>query len=65
MGREAALHESGLGLRHAEGSLAPLAIQRVAQLAMDVARPIDDVRATAEYRRQMVGTLVRRALAGG
>ena len=47
-----------------EGGLAPAAIQQAAQLAMAASRPIGDVRATAEYRRQMVGTLVRRALAG-
>jgi len=53
---EAALVESGL---------TPVAIERTAELAMAAARPIGDVRATAEYRREMVGALVRRALAGG
>jgi CO/xanthine dehydrogenase FAD-binding subunit len=46
------------------GGLTPAAIERTAELAMAAARPIGDVRATAEYRRDMVGALVRRALAG-
>jgi CO/xanthine dehydrogenase FAD-binding subunit len=45
------------------GGLHPNAIERVVELAVAAARPIDDVRATAEYRRDMVGTLLRRALA--
>ena len=45
----------------AEG-LSDTAIARAAQCCMTVAQPISDVRATAEYRRQMVGALVRRGL---
>jgi carbon-monoxide dehydrogenase medium subunit len=45
-----------------EGGIAPAAIERAAELAMAVARPIGDVRATADYRRDMVGVLVRRGL---
>jgi CO/xanthine dehydrogenase FAD-binding subunit len=44
------------------GGLTPAAIDRVAELALAAARPIGDVRATAAYRREMVGALVRRAL---
>ena len=45
------------------GGLTPATIDRVAELATAAARPIGDVRATAEYRREMVGALVRRAFA--
>lgn len=48
--------------------LTPQAIAAAARLALDAAAPIDDVRASAAYRRQMVETLVARALrqiAGG
>ncbi len=37
-------------------------IKEAARLAMGAARPIDDIRGTAEYRREMVRTLVSRAL---
>ncbi|MCS7282374.1 MAG: FAD binding domain-containing protein [Anaerolineae bacterium] len=51
----------------AEGALvgSPLSSERIeeaADLAARAAIPIDDIRAGAEYRREMVRTLVRRAL---
>jgi len=44
-------------------SLATLrAFERAAELAKEAVNPIDDVRSTASYRKQMAGVLTRRAL---
>ena len=37
-------------------------IQEAARLAMEAAAPIDDLRGTGNYRREMVGVMVRRGL---
>ncbi len=42
--------------------LDPDTIAQAAELAVSDARPIDDIRSTAEYRREMVRAMTRRAL---
>lgn len=42
--------------------VAPETAQEAARLARDASRPIDDVRASATYRRMLVNTLVERAV---
>jgi xanthine dehydrogenase iron-sulfur cluster and FAD-binding subunit A len=44
--------------------LTPAAISGAADLAMEAARPIDDVRGPASYRREMVAVVTARALRG-
>lgn len=46
----------------AEGPLSTRRIEQAAQIAAADVQPIDDVRATAAYRRQLVAVFVRRAL---
>ena len=40
----------------------PARIERAAQAALEESRPISNVRASAQYRREMVAVLTRRAL---
>jgi xanthine dehydrogenase iron-sulfur cluster and FAD-binding subunit A len=42
--------------------LSPYVIRRAGEMAVEAARPIDDVRGSAAYRREMVRVCVRRAL---
>lgn len=47
----------------AGAKLGPAFFEEAGRLAAEEAKPIDDVRASAAYRRRLVGVLVRRALA--
>ncbi len=50
------------GLWESRGAIPEAALRRFGELVAGAARPIDDVRGTAEYRRHSVGVLARRAL---
>jgi carbon-monoxide dehydrogenase medium subunit len=46
----------------AEGPINEQVLEKAADIASDSCKPIDDIRASARYRREMVRTLTRRAL---
>jgi CO/xanthine dehydrogenase FAD-binding subunit len=50
------------GLWESRAAISEAALRRFGELVAGAARPIDDVRGTAEYRRHSVGVLARRAL---
>ncbi|CAA9473331.1 MAG: Xanthine dehydrogenase, FAD binding subunit [uncultured Rubrobacteraceae bacterium] len=50
------------GLWESRTAIPEAALRRFGELVAGAARPIDDVRGTAEYRRHSVGVLARRAL---
>jgi CO/xanthine dehydrogenase FAD-binding subunit len=50
------------GLWESRAAIPGAALRRFGELVAGAARPIDDVRGTAEYRRHSVGVLARRAL---
>jgi CO/xanthine dehydrogenase FAD-binding subunit len=55
-------HLSDRDLWHSRDELDPAVVTRFGELAAAHARPIDDVRGTANYRRHAVGVLARRTL---
>ena len=54
--------EAGAAL--VDGAITDALIDRAAELAQAAARPISDMRGDADYRRHLVGVLVRRAVRG-
>ena len=50
------------GLWESRAAIPEAALRRFGELVAGAARPIDDMRGTAEYRRHSVGVLARRAL---
>jgi carbon-monoxide dehydrogenase medium subunit len=54
--------EAGAALVDGQAPLSDDLIRRAAAIAQSAARPISDMRGDAEYRRQLVNVLVRRAL---
>ena len=50
------------GLWESQAAIPDAALRRFGELVAGAARPIDDVRGTAEYRRHSVGVLARRTL---
>jgi len=50
------------GLWESRSAIPEAALRRFGELVAGAAKPIDDVRGTAEYRRHSVGVLARRAL---
>jgi carbon-monoxide dehydrogenase medium subunit len=53
-----------VGAALVDGPLSDALLDRAAALAQAAARPISDMRGDADYRRHLVGVLVRRALRG-
>ncbi|MDP9093853.1 MAG: FAD binding domain-containing protein [Actinomycetota bacterium] len=59
---EAFLQHELAGLWHTRGALADGVIARFGELAASAARPIDDVRGSANYRRHSIAVMARRTL---
>ena len=55
-------HLAESGSWESRAPLAPSVLERFAELVSDAARPIDDIRASAAYRRHVLGVLARRSL---
>lgn len=58
------LYAADVGAALVDGPINDTLIEKAVQLARAAAKPISDMRGTAEYRKHLVGVLVRRALTG-